>query len=211
MEAAGSSPLLSTPEITSVTRQGNEVRRLDARCGSLVFEIVWVFHWDAFPGISGALAGDGTIVAIQAAIMADLEVKGGVAKHLACLDADGAPDAFVLLDVVFPIGVLDKQALDGPGGAELIFGGGGQRRRVGLEVTKTEAAVTADRIRLHAFDRRGTQDTGSGAFFAVRALHGVDLPDGVPALGAEEGEASQETKDQGGQARDALFEEFQSA
>jgi hypothetical protein len=71
---------------------------------------------DAHEGVRGAGRGDGALVAVEAAVMADLEDEGAVAVILAALDADAAGDALGLVNEVLVVGVLDEAAPDGAGG-----------------------------------------------------------------------------------------------
>ena len=82
---------------------------------------------DTAEGVGWANFGDGALVAIDAAVVADLEEERAVAETVAAFDALRASDAQVFINLVFVVRVLHECALDGRGGAELVF-------RAGVEV-----------------------------------------------------------------------------
>src|SRR5580765_1873376 len=79
---------------------------------------------DAPKGIAGTDFGNGAFVAIEAAVVADLEEKRAVAEAVAPFHTLGATDAELLINVVLIIGILNESPLDGGGGAQLVFSGG---------------------------------------------------------------------------------------
>ena len=74
---------------------------------------------------------DSALVAVYAAVVADLEEEGAVAEPVAAFDALGAADAEFFVYGVFVIRILDKAAPDSAGGAELVFGARVQVVRLG--------------------------------------------------------------------------------
>ena len=127
--------------------------------------------------VSGAGAGDGALVAMDAAVMADLEEERAVAETVAALDALRAADAELLVNCVFVIRVFDKSAFDGGGGTKLILGGSGQRVRLGFKVAGAEIAVAAHRKGVNALHGGLFQDALGGAIAAAHTFLRVNLPD----------------------------------
>ena len=126
--------------------------------------------------------------------MPHLEVEGRVAEHLAGLHTLGTANAAVFNDVVFPVGILDENALDRIGGAELVLRRRGQFRGVGLKISEAQLAIPADGIGLDTLHRRGLHHAGRRTMLALDALHRIDLPDGVTAPGAKSGPTPDHTQ-----------------
>ena len=138
----------------------------------------------AAEGIRWTSAGNGAFVAMDAAVVTDLQEERAVAETIASLDAFCAADAKALINRVFVIRVFDERALNGGGRAKLILGGGGKRVWFGLEVAGAEIAVAAHREGVNALYGGLFENTFGGAVAAADAFLRVNLPDPLLRLGA---------------------------
>jgi hypothetical protein len=135
-----------------------------------------MIHRHAAEGLAGTGAGDGALVAVEAAIMADLQEKRAVAEAVAALDTFGATDAKLFVNTILIIRVFDVGALDGGGRAKLVFRRRGQLVWFRREKSGAKLAVAAHRVGVDAFDGRLFQHAVGGAVAAVQAFGGIDLP-----------------------------------
>ena len=152
--------------------------------GVFGLEQIRLARGDAAEGVGRAGAGNGALVAMHAAVMADLQEERAVAETITAFDAFGAPDAERLVNRVFVIGVFDERAFDSGGGAELIFSRGGKRIRLWLEVASAEIAVTAHRVGVNAFHGGLFENALCGAIAAADAFVRINLPDPILCLRA---------------------------
>jgi len=113
--------------------------------------MVWLRRRNAMNRIRGAGASDGTFIAVNAAVMPDLEMERAIAEHRATFHTFTATDAERFVNRVFVIWVFDKLPFDCAGGAELIFSGGIELVRLWFEVTGAKLAVTAHIKTVNAF------------------------------------------------------------
>ena len=127
-------------------------------------------------GPGRTLDGDGTFVAMNTAIMANLQVQRAIAKRAAALDAFRTTDAQLFMDGVFKKGILDEFTLNGFGRTELVFRRGIQPFDVGLMKAAAQFAVTAHGKGVHALDRRGREHAFRGTAAALGAQIRIDLP-----------------------------------
>jgi len=127
--------------------------------------------------VSGAGAGDGTLVAVDTMVVSDLQMERAVAEHRAALHAFGATDAERFVDRVFVVWVFDELPLDRAGRAELVFSGGGEFVGLRLKVTGAELAIAAHVETVDAFHRRLFQHAFRRAPAALRTFPRVNLPD----------------------------------
>ena len=132
---------------------------------------------DAFERSGRTISGDGAFVTVDAPIVSDLEIERSVAKYFTSFDALGTADAQIFIDIVFPIGFLDKHPLDGSRGAELVFRSRGQCSGSGKEIPEAEIAIAADGIGLNAFDGGIVEHTVGSAVFTLNTGIRIDLPD----------------------------------
>jgi len=153
----------------------------------------------AAEGVPRAGFRDGAFVAVETAVVANLEEKGAVAEAVASLGASGATDAKLLIDGVFVIRVLDEGAFDGGGGTGAVLGAGVEVVGGRLEIAGAKLAIPANGVGMDALDGGLFEDAVSGAVAAADALLGVDLPNGAGAGGAARRQ-TQETP-QAGQCR----------
>lgn len=121
--------------------------------------------------------GNGAFVAIDAAVVADLKKERAVAEPVAALDAFGAPDAQLLVDRVFVIGVFDIAPLDGRSRAQTVFRPRIQVIGFRLEIAGAQLAVSAEGVSMDAFDGGLFQDAVGGAVAAPEAFLRINLPD----------------------------------
>jgi len=129
-------------------------------------------------------AGDGALIAMDAAVVTDLQEERAVSKTVAALDTFRAADAQLLVNGVFVVGVFDERAFDGGGGAKLILGGSGERIGFGLEITRSEIAIAAHGVGVNALHRGLFQYAFRGAIAAPHTFLRVNLPDPFLRLGA---------------------------
>jgi len=151
---------------------------------------------DAAKGITGTDFRDRAFVAVNAAIMADLQEKRAVAESVAAFDTFGATDAELLVNGVLIVRIVDVGPLDGRGGAQTILSAGVEAVGLRLEVPRAKLAVAADGVGVHAFDCRLLQDTVRGTIAAAQAFLWINLPHGSCA-GAMSGEGTQQTTQTG--------------
>jgi len=140
-------------------------------------EPVWLASRHALDCVGGTGAGDGTLVAVHALGVSDLQMERAVAEHCATFHTFSATDAERLVNRVFVVRVFDELPFDRAGGAELIFGSGGEFVGLRLEVTGAELAITAHVETVNAFYRRLFQYALCRAPAALRAFPRVNLPD----------------------------------
>ena len=152
--------------------------------GVLGFEQVGLARGYAAEGVGRTGAGDGALVAMHAAVVADLQEQRTVAEAVAALDAFGATDAKILVDRVFVIRIFDEGAFDGDGRAKLIFGGSGEGVGLGFEVAGAEIAVAAHGVSVDAFHGGLFEHAIGRTVAATNALLRVNLPDPFLGLGA---------------------------
>jgi hypothetical protein len=98
------------------------------------------------------------LVAVQAAVVSDLEIEGTVAEGVAAFYAFPAADTQFFVDRVFEIGIFDERPFYGSARAELAFGAGVPYFRARLEVAATQVAVAAHRVRVDTFHGRMGED-----------------------------------------------------
>ena len=146
---------------------------------SIRLQDIRMAHRHAAEGVPRAGAGDGALVAVDAAVVPDLEEERAVAETDASLDALSAADAEMLFNGVLVVGVFDVGALDGGGGAKLVLGGGGQRVRFRREEAGAKLAVSAHRVGVNALHCRLLQHAFRGAIATAKTLGGVNLPDPI--------------------------------
>jgi hypothetical protein len=109
-------------------------------CG---FQQIRMFSGYAPEGISWTNLRNRALVAVHAAIVADLEEQGPVPEPVASFNALRASDAKPLLYGVFVIGILDKAAFDSGSRAELVFSAGIQVIRRRFEIPGAKLTVAA--------------------------------------------------------------------
>ena len=144
---------------------------------SYVFHQIWFGGGNPFKRLCRAGNRNGTFIAVQTSVMADLQKQRAVAEIVATLDAFAACCAQGFIDAVFEIRILDKGSLNRAGGTNLIFSGRGKFFDFRLKITRTEIAIAADRISLYALDGRLLKNTGMLTFAARCALIRIKLPD----------------------------------
>ncbi len=160
-----------------------------------VLEDIGLFRGDSGNRVGGALGCDRALVALDAQLLVDLEEEGAVAVIGAALDASGTSDAQIGIDDVLVVIIFDPFTNESGGGAEEVFGGGGESIGFGLEVTGAEVAVAAEWEDVEALDGGGVEDAVGGTSFAVDALVGVDLPDHLALGFACGGDRSEDTSE----------------
>jgi hypothetical protein len=175
-----------------------------------VFEQVGITCGQPYPGIGWTLPGDRAVVAVDTKIVADLQIKRGIAKHFAGFDAFGTANAEVFLDVVFPVWIFNELAFDCAGRAKLVFGRRSQLRGVRLKIAKTKPAIAADWIRLNTLHCRGRQDAICGAVSTLRAFHGIDLPDSIFLSRPKDCQSADQTQAKGSYTAEALADELET-
>jgi len=147
-------------------------------------EQIRLLSGDSPESVAGANSGNGAFVAVQATIVAHLEIEGTVAEPIAALDAFGATDAELRIDDVLIVRIFDERALDGRGGTQLVLGARVQIVRFRVEIASAKFAIAADRMGVETLHRRLLQDTGRGAVIAVQAFLWVKLPNRRPRSAA---------------------------
>ena len=85
-----------------------------------MLEPVGLISRESIPGIRGAFHGNGTVVAVDTNFMVYLKVEGGITVYLTEIDALGASDAFIHLNIVFPVRIFYKNTFNGICGADLV-------------------------------------------------------------------------------------------
>jgi hypothetical protein len=90
----------------------------------LTFNLVWFTGRYPADGIGRTNRTNGALVTVQTAVMPDLHMQGTVSKGGTPFYTLGTADAELLINDIFKIGFLDKPALNGSSGTELILGTG---------------------------------------------------------------------------------------
>jgi hypothetical protein len=99
-------------------------------------------------GVGRTNGGNGALITVQTAVVPDLHMQGTVSKSGTPFNTFGTADAELLIDDIFKIGFLDKPALNGCSGTELILGTGfqfGPR----FEIAPAKIAVSTQIIGMH--------------------------------------------------------------
>ena len=141
------------------------------------FDLVSVGDFHAVDGIGGAYPGDGTLVAVDAEVVHDLQVEGTIPERGTPFHAFGTAYTEILIDDIFEIGLFDELAGDGRSGTQLVFTARIEVVAPGLEIAAAEIAIPTEVVSMNAFDSRGGQDTVGGAPSALGTRKGIDLPD----------------------------------
>ncbi len=146
------------------------------------FEEIRVVGRNAFEGLGRTGRGNRTLIAVDAAVVPDLQEQRAVTKGIAAFDAFAASVAKGLVDLVFVVRIFDVFTQDRAGGTGLVFRSLGQGVRFGVEETEANLAVSADRVHVRAFHGRIFQDAVRRAVATGNALIGIDLPDPILPL-----------------------------
>ena len=128
--------------------------------------------------------------------MAYLEKKGAIAESGTAFDTLAAAHTQLFINDIFIIGMLDKSALDGSCGADLVFRSGVESDGLRLKVAGAQLAVSAHGKVVNTFDSRFFQHTTTSASSALNTLIGVQLPDGIIRLTASSQQAYGATQTQ---------------
>ena len=147
-------------------------------------ELVGLAGWHALDCVGGTSAGDGTLVAVDTAVVPDLQMQRAVAEHRAAFYTLCATDAERFINRVFVVRVFDELPLDCTGRAELVFSGGGEFIGLRLEITGAELAISAHVETMDAFHCRLFQHALGRAPATLRAFPRVNLPDRAGGAGA---------------------------
>ncbi len=139
-------------------------------------EYVWIVGRHALERLGRTYSRNCAVVTVDATVVSHLQVQRAVAEKLASLDAFSATDTKFFRDQIFIKGVFHKTSLDGPGGAELIFGGGIGLPCLGSMEPAAQLAVSADIIGVDALDSGRHEHAGSCAPAALDTLLRVQLP-----------------------------------
>lgn len=122
----------------------------------------------------------------------------------ASFDAETAGDTQVGINGVFVIRVFDEFSFQGIGWAHLVIDAGIHRARFGMEIPAAWFAISADAKAMEAFDGGLFQNAFGGAFAALDALVGVDLPGSFAAgVAGDKGTQGAADAQQGGGADSA--------
>jgi len=143
------------------------------------FYDVRLIGWDTPKRTGRARCGDAAFIAIQTAIMPDLQKERTIAKSITALNALAATDTQFVVDSVFIIGVFDKSPNNRTGGTELIFRTGIERFRLRLKIAGTQITVAAHGKGMYTFNGRLFLDTISSAVATGYTLIRINLPDMV--------------------------------
>jgi len=146
------------------------------------FEDVWLVGGDATKRPGRTSARNGTVVAVDATVVANLQVQGTVPKGLAPLHALAATNAQGFVNPILEIGVFDKRPLDGSDRTELVFRCRVQLLCLRAEIATAQVAVTAHVVGMDALHRGWREDAFRGTTSALCALLRIELPERVPAL-----------------------------
>jgi hypothetical protein len=122
--------------------------------------------------------------------MVYLKIEGGITVYFTEVNTLGASDAFILFNIVFPVGVFDKNTLNGISGADLIFCSRGEFIVFRVKISKTIPAIAADGIGLDAlYCRRGHHTMSLTKIlrfaYALCTFCRVKLPNGVFTSGTK--------------------------
>ena len=129
--------------------------------------------YDRFGGTSN---GDGTLVAVFAGVLIDLQIERTVAKRVAAGNALAAADAKFFVDRVFVVGIFDEGPSDRSGRAELVFGPGVFIVGIGVEVAGARVAVATHLVVVFADNGRLGKNAMGRATSTPDALCRIDLP-----------------------------------
>jgi hypothetical protein len=105
-----------------------------------------------------------------------LEEQRAVSEGGTTFYALGATNAESLIDVILIVRIFYEGSLDCPCWAKLVFGARFQNGCSQLKITGTEIAISANLIKLDAFDSGIFQYTKSCASVTSYALIRIDLP-----------------------------------
>lgn len=128
-------------------------------------------------GVSRTCAGYGALVAVNTAVVANLQKERAVPETIAAFNTLRTADAELLINLVLVVRVFDERALDGAGRAKLIFSCGAECVWFRLEIPGAEIAVTAHGERVNAFHSGLFKHTLRGAVAASKAFLRINLPD----------------------------------
>jgi hypothetical protein len=127
-------------------------------------------------------------------MLADLELKGAIAKSAASFDAFSAADAQVFLNRVFKKGFFNKPPFNGIGRTELIFRCRSKGFCIRFEISTTEIAVTTYVINMNTFDGRRRFHTIGSTPATLDAFGRIQLPDSFSGEGSPPQESSHPTQ-----------------
>ena len=147
------------------------------------FQQICFIDGDPYECLRWAGCGDGTLVTIKAAVVANLQKQRTVSESVASLDTFRASVAKVVFNAIFVIGMLDEFSFYGTCRAELIFGSGVKLDRFGLIVTGAEFAISAHGVLVGTFNSRFFEDAIRRTVTARYTFLGIDLPDEIFAPG----------------------------
>ena len=132
--------------------------------------------WHPDKGIGRAMCGNRTLIAVQAAVMANLQKQRPVAEISTALDTLPAGNAKLFINAIFKIRVLDKSTLDRSNRTAQILGGGIQLEVITMIITAAKFTIAATGILMNAFHRRRRQNTFLGAAPALHTFVRINLP-----------------------------------
>jgi len=128
-------------------------------------------------GLCRACRGDRALIAVDAAIMADLQEQGPVAELVTSESTLRAARAGLLVDGNLVVGVLDRAATNRVVRAAAVFRGGHISRSLVAQQPKAKAAVPAQGVGMNALDGRWGKNALGCAQAALNTARRVDLPD----------------------------------
>ncbi len=119
---------------------------------------------------------NGTLVALFAEFLIDLQIKRAVSQRDAAVDAFSAADAQITINHVLEKRRLDITAPNCSDRTKLVFGAGVPGDRLRIEKARTEIAVSTHLEIVETFDRRDVQDATIGTAAATDAAFRINLP-----------------------------------
>jgi hypothetical protein len=116
------------------------------------------------------------LVTVFADVVSNLHKQRTIAKGCATFDTLAAGYAFVLINFIFKVRVLDIGTTDGVGRTTKIFSSSIEFVPFVLIVSATEKAITAGSVLMNTPDCRMGQDAFRLTFAALRAFIRINLP-----------------------------------
>lgn len=161
-------------------------------------------------GIARANADNGALVAVLAAVVADLQMQRTIAKRGTSGHAFGTSDAQIFVDNVFEIGLFDETPFDGRRGAKLVFGSGVEVGNARFKIATTQIAVATKVVGVYAFYGRFAEHTVGSTASALGTFERVDLPHGATSFRVSGGNTCQSQHSKGQRKAACCVQEFPS-
>ena len=139
-------------------------------------EQIGLISRNSLKSLRGADHRHRALIAVHAAVVAYLEVKGAIAKEFAAFDTLATGDAQAFINFVFVIGFFNESTDNRASGTELVFRTSIQSLGCGFKESRTEIAVPAHFICIYALDGGFLQHAFGGAQAAGNAFGGINLP-----------------------------------